>query len=220
MKFKKEITVAVVIVILIFACMFLWWMYRDAVRTGNRYQSNFDAVTKQVQYYKDVNGGLVVSIQDIELTKRELKNTNDVLLNRMADEYRNNGKKIRRLESLLFIQQKISDSLSSVIGDTVIIHWPDSGFQISYDSMKVAKFNDGYLNAKVYIRDTTAGLSYTYIDSLFISMYWDRRDVKWLGVNWNCIGLGRKEYYTDAEFSNPKSKVEYAKKVVCKRHRD
>jgi hypothetical protein len=214
---KKYLYIVIGYLVLLLAIAALIWLYRDARQGMTRYRNNYEALGKQVQYYKDVNGGLVGTIQDIELSKRQLKDETDAIINRMKDEYLDNHKKLKRLEKLLYVQYAITDSLRSIPKDTFIIRIVD-GVPVA-DSFRLIDFNDGFLDASVYVRENNADLLYKYGDSLFISSYWDRHDAKLLGINWNFLGIGRKEYYNDIEFSNPKSTVKYAKSVVIKKRK-
>lgn len=183
---------------------------------SQRHESNNSIWFDSLQRYRDLYGKEVVKTQKFVLTIRELEDINDMMIQRMVNEAKSNDLKLKNLHSMLAVANIIIDSLRGLEFDTTYVFLGDTTF-------KQLKFNDGYLNQKIYLFKDKQPLNiYTYVDTLFSNTYIQRRkwDVKIFKKKlFETRLFGKWEAWRDSKFANPKNKTVLLREVTIKNKR-
>ncbi len=113
-------------------------------------------------------------------------------------------KKVNRLQALINTKFIAKENFKVFIRDTIII----------YDTVTIHattfSYYDNFLNINCILSDT-ANCSYSYSDSITTVIHKQPRGKWWQFWHW-----GKKNYYSDTRFKNPKTKVVYNRTILAR----
>lgn len=206
---KPNTYVYLTLIVSVIFSIALWRGNKRLRSEVERKDYNYNVLDGEFIKEKDAHGQDVLKLQELELTKDELINAKDSITRLLIKEAKLNGIKDKQITDLQIIISQASNSIDGVGSDTIYVN--NNGDTITW----TAPYNDGYLDARVEIKNDnkSTNLTYTYTDSIFIIGHWERkplrlfkRDIKW-------IRTGEKETYIDIKYGNPNATVLYSKKI-------
>lgn len=198
---------AILIAIIVAISAAFWILFEAYQRKSDqldRANNNINILTDTANYFKDKTGQQALRIGELQMTRNEMLNSKDSVIQKLVNENYNLGNKLRRTEQLLNIKTEIRDSAILVIKDTIIPRKMDT-------ITKIASHSDGWLDLKMSLLKTTVELDYSYRDDLIVSIGWHREKKKFFLYNW--LGFGRKVWDADIKSMNPNAKITYSKYI-------
>lgn len=207
----------IIVIVSLIACIVFWRTNKRLRSEVERKDHNYSVLDGEFIKEKDKNGKAILKFQELELTLKEIKRSKDSVIMILLKEAGYSNIKIKNLEDILFIRQRVIDSLVGTIQDTTYI-------TLEGDTVQwLSRFNDGYLDATSYIMNSMkkTSLEYVYNDSIYSFGIGERDPLRLFGVEIKWLRWGEKEYYQEIKFANPKAIPLYSKKIkIYKNKRD
>lgn len=152
--------------------------------------------------YRDKNNQLIARQKVLVASKQTIKKLPDY------NEIKALVKNVKRLQSLLNTKYTANGSFSVPIYDTTHIQVIKN--DTSYSRSKQFSFSDNFLNINCSISDS-ARCNYSYTDSTTTVIH-----VQPYGKWWQFWYWGKKQYWSDTKFSNPKTRVLYNRTIMAR----
>ena len=203
LKTKIIIVLAVIIVILAGSVTILIQQVIRAKDIAKRHEFNYNIAINELQSYKTKSGNLAISLQETQLTLKEVKNTSDSVIKSLYDHARDLGNRNRELMQLINLKTETQvDSVFIPILDTVIIRPQDT-------ITRMANYNSKWLDVSLSVkRDNIEVLNYISRDEIIITLAWFKQS-KFFIKRW----FEKKKYRATIKSLNPNSKITQAKNI-------
>lgn len=201
-----------IIVIIILAGSLSASIYLLKVRTDerDRWENNYNTQVDTSNYYKDKAGHNAITINELQLTAKEVKNSTDSVIIELERENRNMGNKLRNTEQLLKIATLSTNTITLTLRDTIIEH--DTIIQrVGDTTAKTATYHDKWISIDALLFMNSLKLNYSFKDDLIISIGWHRERKNFF--LWRWLGFGRKIYDCDIKSTNENTRITYTKNV-------
>jgi|GEM_PF-2847911 len=210
LKNKRWIFAGAIILSLILSNWIILKRYEREKDIAVRWEQNYKG---EIKRFKDKTGQDAITIQEKQLTLRELRQTTDSTINALFLQAQNFGKRNRQLEQLLSVKTVVRvDSIFIPIRDTLIIR--DSVNRIT----RVAAYKSKWLDAFIAVHpDSLEVINYESRDEIIISLSWFKNR-KFFISRW----FEPKKWGADIKSMNPNSKISGAAniRVTGKRGRE
>ncbi len=179
-----------------------------------RLQANQTALTSEINIYKDKLGQQHTEISSLILSKKELRNANNVLISKMRDLAKENGK-LRKKQNLLYY--KLSSIGKGVVKyDTIYKMMLPVG---DTSTIKEFTINDNFLILSGKAYPDSLVYNYQYLDEIFTNIYpsWKytaKGKRKFPLCRW--LKLGHISVKVDVVTSNKNSIIKNLKSIIIK----
>ena len=179
-----------------------YWLKLE-IANGTRQGQNVRVLQTDLSHFKDRSGTDAVTIQELQLTKQELKQTVDSTLNSLLQANKDLGNKTRQIEQLLSVKVKtVIKEVEIPIHDTLIIYKKDTLYRVGTIETKWIDAAIGIAEEKLVL------LNYESRDEVIIVLKWYKHGT-WFLPKW----FEKKKYAADIKSLNPNSKITQAQNV-------
>lgn len=197
---KTKIILIVIIIALMGSVSVIGKLYLDKVKESNRHETNYNLEKSEVKRFKDEKGQYAITVQELQLTARELKESNDSLY---LDAIQLRNKK-RQLEQLLSVKTStIRKEIEIPIYDTVIIRVDKQTIN------RIATIESEWLNAEIAVFDDKLELlNYESKDEIVIILK-KFKERKFFVSRW----FENWKFAADIQSKNPNSTITHARNI-------
>ena len=216
MKLSTKIIIGLLIVILLGGGFIAILLNRNAkLRLDNSIlENNVSYYQDGMEVYKTKDSLNGVKIGKLEMKASDFKKSNDSLLQYLADEYGSlPGKRnVNKLNSITQIEISTGDKIPLVVMPK----------RFSDTTYRTASYEDKFITMELLIPETicikdSVGIievDYVVHNEILVFDQWDRIPAKFLGKNWNWLGIGKKKGIVEIKTTNPNSVINNAQHVV------
>ena len=199
----------IIAIVVLVVCLLFWRANKRLASEVDRQNHNYSVLDGEFIKEQDKNGKVILKYQELQLTVKEIERSKDSVIMILLKETGYSNIKIKNLEDILFITQRVVDSLEGTIQDTMYI-------TLEGDTVQwLSRYNDGYLDATSYIMNSMkkTSLEYIYNDSIYSFGVGERDPLRLFGMDIKWLKWGEKEYYQEIKFANPRATPLYSKKI-------
>lgn len=207
----QKVTKWVALISLLLGIFSTVWGYYQ-MREKNRYKTNYELSVSKCRTYTDKNGILVKEVETLQLTKNDLRNSNDSVIKALLVQLDASKLKLRKTESMLFMNMTTNNNFGTKIKYDTILTFMDS---LAFDTVLVKKmtFKDNWIDFSCILpinENDSAQVKITTFHSIFVSNSWYKEDTWKLK---NLIFWRKKHYKCDVKDLNPYSTIQDIKSV-------
>jgi len=194
---RTKIILIVIIVILIGSISGLSYLLNRQINISTRHETNYNTSQRQMRLLQDKKGEYYSTIQEQQLTARELKETNDSTILALYLQSQQLRIKKRQLEHLLSVKtETVYVNVEIPIHDTLIIREKDTISRIS-------TINTKWLSASIAVfPDTLKLIKYVSRDEEMIFLHWTK-DRKFFISRW----FEKRKWAATVKSMSPNSKI-------------
>ena len=200
----------ILLLLSIASILFGWYEKREK----DRYKDNYSLSVSSEKTYKDKNGILVKEVETLQLTKEDLKRSNDSTIKKLLVELDASNLKLRKTTGMTYIDMKTNNNFNTKIKYDTILTFYDSLRHV-LDTVVVQKmtYKDNWIDFNCLLplnKKDSAQISITTYHSLFITNSWYREG------NWkirNLIFWRRKHFKCDVKDVSPYSHITDIKSI-------
>ncbi len=200
---NKTLILIAVIVLLLVAMSGMAYYLKIEIANGKRHKQNYNIATSEIKHFKTLSGSDAVTIQELQLTKQELKKTADSTIKALLIANKELGNKAKHIEQLLAIKTKtVIKEVEIPIYDTLIVYKKDTISRISSIQSKWLDVSIGITDDRLII------FNYESRDDIIIVLKWYKQGT-WFIPRW----FEKRKYAADITSANPNSKITQARNV-------
>jgi len=198
---KTKLILIAIIIILIGSISTLSYLLIRQKDISYRHQQNYNTTVNDLKRFKDKSGADAVTIQELQLTRRELKKSSDSSIIALLSEVNNLKVKNRQLSQVINIKvQTKYDTIKIPVTDTVRIR-DTINIMGEYSSewldLSIAFDGDCFHVYNIAERNSIIAVGHWYKEKKFIARWFEKR-----------------KYAITMKSENPNCKINYIKNIA------